>query len=76
MPSAGWIFDSWSGDLSGNELSKQITMDQDKTIVVAFKRKNFPINITIDGEGVVTKKIISTPTDGVTSPLGNIHTVP
>ncbi len=70
VPSAGWIFDSWSGDLSGNELSKQITMDQDKTIVVAFKRKNFPINITIDGEGVVTKKIISTPTDGVTSSTG------
>jgi uncharacterized repeat protein (TIGR02543 family) len=35
-PDAGYIFESWSGDLSGNTNPTTITMDSDKTITANF----------------------------------------
>jgi uncharacterized repeat protein (TIGR02543 family) len=60
-PKDGWIFESWAGDLTGNEASKTITIDKEKNVTVKFKRKDYPLNITITGTGTVEEKIISTP---------------
>ncbi|MBD8489208.1 hypothetical protein IFO69_10670 [Echinicola sp. CAU 1574] len=40
-PSEGWEFDSWDGDLSGNEVPQQITVDGEKNVTVRFKEVNF-----------------------------------
>jgi surface protein len=55
----GWAFDSWGGDLSGNEIPQTILVDEEKHVTVTFKRINYPLNITIAGEGTVTLKILS-----------------
>jgi len=57
----GWMFDSWSGDLTGNESLKQISVDKEKTIKAKFKRRDYPLNILIEGEGAVNEKIIFNP---------------
>jgi hypothetical protein len=61
IPKEGWVFDSWGGDLSGNESSKIITVDKEKNVIVKFKRRDYPLNLIITGEGTVEEKIISTP---------------
>lgn len=61
IPKEGWVFESWGGDLSGNESSKIITVDKEKNVIVKFKRKDYSLNLTITGEGTVEEKIISTP---------------
>ncbi len=61
IPKEGWVFESWGGDLSGNETSKIITVDKEKNVIVKFKRRDYPLNLTITGEGTVEEKIISTP---------------
>ncbi|PKD43470.1 InlB B-repeat-containing protein [Rhodohalobacter barkolensis] len=57
----GWMFQSWSGDGSGSSTSVSINMDSDKNVVGNFQRKDYPLNITVEGEGTVQERIISQP---------------
>jgi C1A family cysteine protease len=52
---SGWSFDHWSGDLSGSDNPKQITMDSDKTVTAHFTEDQYTLTINIDGSGSVTK---------------------
>lgn len=61
VPEEGWIFDSWGGDLSGTDTPQRITIDQEKNVIVRFKRKDYLLNITIEGEGIVEEKIVTDP---------------
>jgi hypothetical protein len=38
VPAAGWVFNAWSGDASGNTTSLFITMDRPKSISATFKQ--------------------------------------
>jgi uncharacterized repeat protein (TIGR02543 family) len=60
-PKEGWVFDSWGGDLSGTDSPKTIKVDKAKNVTVKFKRRDYPLNITITGEGTVEEKIITNP---------------
>ena len=61
VPKLGWVFESWGGDLTGNEATKNIAVDKEKNVTVNFKRKDYPLNVTISGEGTVEEKIVSSP---------------
>jgi hypothetical protein len=58
VPDVGWEFVEWSGDLSGNEVPKQITVDGEKTVTAKFERKNYPLTINIVGEGTVKETVL------------------
>lgn len=60
-PNEGWVFSSWEGDWSSTDNPTSITMNSDKNIVGVFERKNYPLNITIEGEGTVEERIVSHP---------------
>ena len=60
-PKEGWVFESWGGDLTGTESPKTIKVDKEKNVTVKFKRRDYPLNITITGEGTVEDKIIINP---------------
>lgn len=38
VPKEGWVFESWSGDLTGTDAPKNITVDKEKNVVVKFMR--------------------------------------
>ena len=54
----GWEFDNWDGDLIGSDNPATIIMDGDKSITAVFKLLQYPLMITISGEGTVTEEII------------------
>jgi hypothetical protein len=58
VPDNGWRFVEWSGDLSGSEVPKTITVDGEKTVNVKFERKNYPLTVTVVGEGTVTETVL------------------
>jgi hypothetical protein len=60
-PKEGWVFESWSGDLIGTESPKTIKVDKEKNVTVKFKRKDYSLNISITGEGIVEEKIVTNP---------------
>ena len=41
VPKDGWEFEEWSGDLTGSENPKQVTIDKAKTVNVKFKKITF-----------------------------------
>lgn len=50
-----WAFDHWSGDASGSENPKTITMDANKSVTAHFVESYEPIlTININGTGTVT----------------------
>jgi hypothetical protein len=51
----GWIFDSWSGDLVGGNVSDSVFVDGDKSVIALFIEDQFQINISITGNGTVLK---------------------
>ena len=57
-PVSEWVFVEWKGDLSGSENPTQITINKPKKIIAVFQKKQYPLNIEIEGEGSVEEKII------------------
>ncbi|MCC5907021.1 MAG: hypothetical protein JJU13_12475 [Balneolaceae bacterium] len=53
-----WVFDRWSGDHSGTENPASILMDRDKNVTALFGKRDYPLTITIEGEGAVEQEII------------------
>ncbi|MCB0189858.1 MAG: DUF1349 domain-containing protein, partial [Caldilineaceae bacterium] len=37
IPNRGWVFDGWSGDLSGGDVAKVLTMTSNKTVTANFR---------------------------------------
>ncbi len=58
IPDSGYVFDSWSGDISGTSPTLIITMDTDKSIRANFVEWEVPpvyytLTINVDGNGSV-----------------------
>ncbi|MFW6144732.1 MAG: InlB B-repeat-containing protein, partial [Candidatus Natronoplasma sp.] len=53
-PHGGWYFVEWTGDLSGDEETKEVTMDDDKEITAHFSRSEIGLEI-VDHPEEVTK---------------------
>lgn len=52
--SANWVFEKWSGGLSGTENPKNITLTDDQTVIAIFKN-NAAISRAADGKTIVAK---------------------
>ena len=57
-PAIEWIFVEWKGDFSEVENPTQISIDKPKNITAVFEKKQYPLNIEIEGNGSVEEKII------------------
>ncbi|MDC0389282.1 BspA family leucine-rich repeat surface protein [Flavobacteriaceae bacterium] len=51
-PSAGWKFKEWSGDLTGTDNPKEITIDKPKTVKAVFEEQ---LPFYLDANGVTIK---------------------
>ena len=52
------IFVEWKGDFSEVENPTQISINKPKNITAVFEKKQYPLNIEIEGNGSVEEKII------------------
>jgi hypothetical protein len=60
-PNENWVFKQWEGDATGSITPLPITMTTNKTITGVFVKRDYPLNIKIEGEGTVEEKIIPNP---------------
>jgi len=58
IPSQNYNFDFWSGDLNSNQYLADLNVDSDKTVIANFSKKRFEVDITIEGQGIVSKRLI------------------
>ena len=62
-PKGDYAFTGWSGSLSGTENPKTITVTSDITVTANFTLREYPLTISIEGEGSVNERVISTKTE-------------
>ena len=60
-PNEHWVFKQWDGDATGNTTPLQISMNTNKSITGVFVKRDYPLNIKIEGQGTVEEKIIPNP---------------
>jgi uncharacterized repeat protein (TIGR02543 family) len=60
-PNEHWVFKQWEGDGSGSSTPLQITMNTNKSVVGLFVKRDYPLTLTITGEGTVEEKIVPNP---------------
>ena len=60
-PNEHWVFKQWDGDATGNTTPLQISMNSNKSITGVFVKRDYPLNLKIEGEGTVDEKIVPNP---------------
>ncbi|MDX1585589.1 MAG: ZmpA/ZmpB/ZmpC family metallo-endopeptidase-related protein, partial [Balneolaceae bacterium] len=63
-PHEHWVFRQWTGDHTGTTQTVTITMDKDKTITALFNAREYPLNISIEGQGSVGERVVQQKDDG------------
>lgn len=59
-PNEHWQFVRWAGDLTGsNQPTVFVYMDRDRDVQAVFEKVEYPLTVTIEGEGNVTQEVIS-----------------
>ncbi len=58
-PATGWEFDRWEGDLTGHENPSQIKITDSRDVTAIFVRQTFIIKTSVNGEGSISKELIS-----------------
>ena len=61
-PSNGWKFVRWEGDWSSIQNPSQLSLLKNYSIVGVFEKRDYPLNITIIGQGQVEEKVIPSKT--------------
>lgn len=61
-PAEGWRFAGWQGDIEGEENPVTVVMEEEKSVSAQFERREFALNIAIEGEGSVTEEEVQTKT--------------
>src|SRR5690554_4071646 len=57
-PNEHWLFDRWSGDFNGTSNPLPITITRDLQITAHFIKREYPLQIIVEGEGTYTEEII------------------
>lgn len=55
VPKPGWELTSWTGAVTGTELTKTLTITQDAAVTANFAIAQYEVNVTVNGNGSVTK---------------------
>lgn len=58
-PAGEYLFKSWQGSLSGNDNPATLLMDADKQVTGIFEKRQYPLNLTIEGNGTVKEEVIA-----------------
>ena len=77
-PKDGWKFKQWAGDLISTKNPAQITINKPKNITAVFEKKQYPLNIEIQGEGTVHETIIKpgTPNNYNSGTVVSLNAIP
>lgn len=62
-PNGDYIFTGWSGSISGSENPKTVTVTSNMTVTANFTLRDYPLAVSVEGEGEVLERVLSTKTD-------------
>jgi len=54
-PGPEYLFLGWSGSITSNDNPLSVVMNSDKSLTATFTKRQYPLTITIEGEGTVSE---------------------
>lgn len=75
-PNGDYVFTGWSGSLSGTENPKAVTVTADMSVTANFVLRDYPLTLSVEGEGSIEEKVISTKTDYSSGTVVELTAVP
>lgn len=64
-PSGEYLFKEWKGSLTGNTNPSSLVMDADKQVTGVFEKRQYPLTLTIEGNGIVKEEIVALATQAL-----------
>lgn len=61
-PAGEYLFKEWEGDLRGSANPSTLIIDKDKVIIGTFEKRQYPLNLTIEGSGTIKEEITAVAT--------------
>jgi hypothetical protein len=58
-PSSEYIFKEWKGDLSATSNPSDLIINSNKSITGSFEKRQYPLSLTISGNGTVKEEIVT-----------------
>ena len=58
-PNGEYVFKNWQGALSGTTNPTSLLMDADKQVTGVFEKRQYPLTLTIEGNGTVKEEVIA-----------------
>ncbi|MHA8106345.1 FG-GAP-like repeat-containing protein [Aquirufa sp. 5-AUSEE-100C1] len=58
-PNGEYVFKNWLGALSGTTNPTSLLMDADKQVTGVFEKRQYPLNLTIEGNGTVKEEVVA-----------------
>lgn len=58
-PAGEYIFKEWKGSLTGTTNPSNLVMDSDKQVTGVFEKRQYPLTLTIEGNGTVKEEVIA-----------------
>ena len=58
-PDSTFVFVNWTGSSTSTDNPLSVTIDADKSYTANFAKKQYPLTILIEGEGIVSEEIIT-----------------
>ena len=72
-----WVFTGWTGDYGGPETEIEISVNEPKTLTATFVKKQYTLEVNINGQGTVTEAIVSSKsTDYDTGTIVKLTAIP
>lgn len=65
IPNSDYVFKDWSGAITGSQNPITIRMDADKKVIGNFEKKQYPLSVSIDGQGAVKEEIVNVSTNSI-----------
>ena len=59
IPDSTFVFVNWTGSSTSTDNPLSVSMDADKSYTANFTKKQYPLTILIEGEGLVSEEIIT-----------------
>ncbi len=58
-PAAEYLFKEWKGAFASTSNPGNLVMDTDKRVTGVFEKRQYPLNLTIEGNGTVKEEIVA-----------------
>ena len=75
-PKGDYIFSGWSGSLSGSSNPATIVATSNLNVIANFQLRDYPLTLSVEGEGSIEERVISTKTEYSSGTMVELTAVP